>query len=97
MHCRQRQLRDEHQGARRSIWHNCAIEGFVARWTTPGDVTFNTVRGADAPNVWPKPRKLFREIDAKKAMGQRGLNRVFEVIDLFAPNFATMTKVHPCM
>src|SRR5207237_1693431 len=88
-------FRDEHVGACGSVRYDCAVDCFVARRSAPRDVSVNTVRGADTPNVWPIAGKLFREIDAEQTMGQRGLHRVFKVTNVFALNFPTIAKIDP--
>src|SRR5260370_28282178 len=67
-------LGSEHERTARGARHNRAVDGTLCRRAAPSFITLGAVGSRDAPNVLRIARALCSKVDAKLAMGQRGLD-----------------------
>src|SRR5688572_19366786 len=69
----------------------------MSRRSTPGQITFGTIRCCYPPRIWSITGKIAGKIDAELTVGQRRCDGILKIVDLVASDFAPITKVDPGM
>ncbi len=86
-HCSQSSdgdFRSQHQRPTGGRWNYGSVDLRIARWATPGEITLDTIRSCDTPDVFLVAGKFGGKRKAEGTMCQGGIHGVLKIVDLVA-------------